>query len=305
MNKIITIILTFIVSQTAVGQYAYFAERGKIAFDKTTYTKARMRSTQQQMSQNFPNQFGGGGRMFDIENFPESTTEKFILEFDENSTLMYLDPEFKSEGSSTARGGNGGQARGAAGGGGARGATRGQIGVNIGGGRGGDFQVNVTPRIRPNNSQKILAQNIKKSTSEVQINLDDIYIITDSLLQITWRFTDEYRNIAGYECRRVNGATKDSLYVVAFYTDEIPLSAGPALINGLPGMILGLVIPEMHVQYWATKVDYTNDLVQNNWKDKKAKTIQLDDFVSSFGRFFQRGRDNNTSKRQVQEQLIY
>jgi hypothetical protein len=68
---------------------------------------------------------------------------------------------------------------------------------------------------------------------------------------------------------------------------------------------MGLAIPEMHIQYWATKVDYTNDTTPTDWKDKKANALTLDDFVKNFGRMFQRGRDSNTSTRQIQEQLIY
>lgn len=288
MNKIITIlVLSLLTAEITIAQNTYFATRGIISYDKITYTKARMRDMQQQMNQNLS---GRGGGSFNLDNVPESSTEKYVLEFDENSTLMFVDPATNETKNQT----QGMQMRGSrAGGGQMRGQNRGQ---------GGAISIR---NPRPDNSSKILSQNLKNSTTEVQVQVDDKYIITDSLNNITWRFSDEYRNIAGYECRRVNGATNDSLYLIAFYTDEIPLSAGPALTSGLPGMILGLVIPEMHIQYWATKVDYTNTLVKKDWKEKKAITINLDEFINSFGVYFQRGRDKNSSKRQVQEQLIY
>lgn len=80
--------------------------------------------------------------------------------------------------------------------------------------------------------------------------------IQDSLLQVKWKITNEYRQIAGYDCRRANGVTLDSVYVVAFYTDQIPLSAGPGAVHGLPGMILGLVVPEQHFNIYATEVKF-------------------------------------------------
>lgn len=299
MNKLILTIVSLLTYVAANAQYAYFATRGTIAYDKISYTKARMRDMQQQISQNNSNRMGMGGRMFDIENIEESSTEKYILEFDENSTLLYIDPKAQTNETSP-KGQN--QIR-------ANGGGRGQIRVDLSSASvapaGGSNKGAAGPRARPNNNSKIIYQNIKTQTAEVQIEIDDKYIITDTLNQITWRFSEEYRNIAGYECRRVNGSTKDSLYLIAFYTDEIPLAAGPALTYGLPGMILGLVIPEMHLQYWATKVDFTNEVVRKDWKDKKSKVVPIDDFVSSFGRFFQRGRDISSSKRQVQEQLIY
>lgn len=316
MNKYIYSIILFFIANSVFAQHAFFGNRGKLSFDKITFTKARMRDMQQKMSQSNPNGgFGGGGfggRMFDLDNMPESSTEKYILEFDEKSTLMYIDENADANsttdkntstrgvsmqgGNISARGGRGGNMGGGAiNPGGAPGGNR----PNQGGREGGGANT------RPNTKSKMIFQDLKNNTGEVQIQIDEKYILSDSLQNITWRFTDEYRTIAGFECRRVNGSTPDSLYLVAFYTDELPVSAGPALSSGLPGMILGLAIPEMHIQYWATKLEYTNELVSSSWKDKKSKTLTLDEFVKSFGRYFQRGRDNNSSKRQIQEQLIY
>lgn len=46
----------------------------------------------------------------------------------------------------------------------------------------------------------------------------------------------------------------DSVYVFAFYTDEITLTGGPVSVNGLPGLILGLTIPRLYTSYMATTV---------------------------------------------------
>ncbi|WP_300601940.1 GLPGLI family protein [Niabella sp.] len=80
------------------------------------------------------------------------------------------------------------------------------------------------------------------------------YNLEDSLKKINWKITNEYRTIAGYECRRANAVIRDSIYVVAFYTSEIHVSGGPESFNGLPGMILGLALPHDHVSWFATAV---------------------------------------------------
>lgn len=85
-------------------------------------------------------------------------------------------------------------------------------------------------------------------------------IIQDTLKKVSWKITDEYREIAGYNCRRANGITSDSTYVVGYYCNELPIDGGPESINGLPGLILGLVVPSQHVSYFATKVDVVNNL---------------------------------------------
>lgn len=100
-------------------------------------------------------------------------------------------------------------------------------------------------------------------------------IIQDTLKKIDWRITDEYREIAGYNCRRANGITKDSTYVIGYYCNELPVSGGPESINGLPGTILGLVIPSQHVSYFATKVELTNGLVLDKklFENQKVKKL--------------------------------
>ncbi|MEO7444794.1 MAG: GLPGLI family protein [Ferruginibacter sp.] len=78
--------------------------------------------------------------------------------------------------------------------------------------------------------------------------------IEDSIPKIQWKFSNENREIAGFNCRKATGIISDSVYVFAFYTDEIIISGGPCSINGLPGMILGLTIPRLYTSWIATKV---------------------------------------------------
>lgn len=81
------------------------------------------------------------------------------------------------------------------------------------------------------------------------------FLIDDSMRVIKWKITDETRNIAGFTCRRANAIIMDSIYVVAFYTDEIIPSGGPESFSGLPGMILGVAMPHEHLSWFATKVE--------------------------------------------------
>lgn len=81
------------------------------------------------------------------------------------------------------------------------------------------------------------------------------YRIEDSIPQLQWKLLGEYREIAGYNCRKASTIIMDSLYIIAFYTDEIPVSGGPESFSGLPGMILGIVVPRLNLTYFATKVE--------------------------------------------------
>lgn len=105
------------------------------------------------------------------------------------------------------------------------------------------------------NQLNIVFSDLKNGTSTVQKEFyERTYLVKDTIRKIKWKMTDETRIIAGYNCRRANALVLDSIYVVAFYTDEIHVSGGPESFNGLPGMILGVAVPHENVTWFATKV---------------------------------------------------
>jgi GLPGLI family protein len=84
---------------------------------------------------------------------------------------------------------------------------------------------------------------------------EEQYRIVDSLPFYTWKMDGELREIAGYTCRRATTILYDSLYVIAYFTEQIPVSYGPETFGGLPGMILGVVLPRLNYTFFATKVE--------------------------------------------------
>jgi GLPGLI family protein len=100
---------------------------------------------------------------------------------------------------------------------------------------------------------------------------EETFLVKDSTRKITWKITDETRVIAGYTCRRANALVLDTVYVVAFYTDQIPVSGGPESFSGLPGMILGVALPHENVTWFATKVTDNAVDPKNLMPPKKGK----------------------------------
>lgn len=92
---------------------------------------------------------------------------------------------------------------------------------------------------------------MRKNLSGTNLN------VADSIPVLKWRLTNENRIIAGFNCRKAITVIYDSVYVLAFYTDEIMISGGPCSLNGLPGMILGVTIPRLYTSWIATKVIIT------------------------------------------------
>jgi GLPGLI family protein len=83
---------------------------------------------------------------------------------------------------------------------------------------------------------------------------ETVYLVNDSLAKYEWKITGEVRDIAGFECKKAVTKICDSVVVVAFYTDQIPVQAGPENFNGLPGMILGIAVPRLATTIFATSL---------------------------------------------------
>lgn len=106
------------------------------------------------------------------------------------------------------------------------------------------------------------------------------YLMTDSTRKIIWKLTNDTREIAGYTCRRANGVMLDSIYIVAFYTGEIAVQGGPESFSGLPGMILGVVLPHDHVSWFATKIIEETIPMKNLQVPVKGKQVTFKELVS-------------------------
>lgn len=68
-----------------------------------------------------------------------------------------------------------------------------------------------------------------------------LYLIKDKSPKIKWKIENEIREVAGYLCMKAT--TVDTIKgqtIAAWFTDQIPVSAGPEGFGGLPGMILML-----------------------------------------------------------------
>lgn len=118
------------------------------------------------------------------------------------------------------------------------------------------------------------------------------FLIQDSMRRIQWKLTDETREIAGFACHRDNALIMDSIYVVAFYTDEIITPGGPESFAGLPGMVLGVSLPHQHITWFANKVEgvpVTKNQIQPPTKGKKCSKKDfrktLEDGLKDWGKY--------------------
>ncbi|WP_435353952.1 GLPGLI family protein [Emticicia sp. SJ17W-69] len=114
--------------------------------------------------------------------------------------------------------------------------------------------------------------------------------VEDSLKTMAWKFVDETKKIAGYDCKKAtyhNDETKQD--IVAWFTDALVCSSGPQNYWGLPGMILGVDINDGLQMITAQKVtltDVSKDLkVPTGGKKVTAKEFKKirDDYMKEMG----------------------
>ncbi|HLD52163.1 MAG TPA: GLPGLI family protein [Sediminibacterium sp.] len=126
---------------------------------------------------------------------------------------------------------------------------------------------------KPVDTDAIIQDLQNANTSAQKEIFENTYVIKDSIRNLEWKIADETREIAGFECRKAVTKICDSVYVVAFYTDQIPVSAGPESFGGLPGMILGLAVPRLYTTWFATKVELTEPTPADLNPKQKGKQV--------------------------------
>lgn len=126
------------------------------------------------------------------------------------------------------------------------------------------------------------------------VSIDDNYLISGDLKTIKWKlYPNDQRIIAGFNCRKASTVLFDSVYVFAYYTEEIPIAGGPMGLNGLPGMILGVTIPRLFTSWVATylKLDTPTDIkppTKGKKKNQEEINKALTDLSKSWGTRSQR-----------------
>jgi len=107
--------------------------------------------------------------------------------------------------------------------------------------------------------------NTKKYIHKKEL-LGKVFSIQDSIQTRKWTIVNETKRIGKYVCNKatltykVNDTTDAK--VVAWFTYQIPISNGPALYDGLPGLILQL--NDNNYTYLCTKIEFS-------MKEKKIK----------------------------------
>jgi GLPGLI family protein len=128
------------------------------------------------------------------------------------------------------------------------------------------------------NDDFIIMRNFEKNTLyEIQQMLGKKYIIEDSLHTLNWKILNEIKDVAGYICMKATAYDSvKSQNIVAWFSSDLPVSAGPERFSGLPGTILETNVDDDAIILTATKVNINKDQVLPTLPKKvKGKKINL------------------------------
>lgn len=95
-------------------------------------------------------------------------------------------------------------------------------------------------------------------------NQKELLIIDTALFK--WKLTEEFKTIGIYKCQKAI-ITQSTNIISAWFTDEIPVNAGPSYIYGLPGLIVEYVNPEKHVCYKIAKISSVTITSKNKFRE--------------------------------------
>jgi GLPGLI family protein len=147
---------------------------------------------------------------------------------------------------------------------------------------------------KPENDANVVYKNLDSNILIMSKSLFETkMLLQDSLPTATWKITNEYRKIANYNCRKATTIIMDSLYIIAYYTDAITTTSGPETVNGLPGMILGVVVPRLHTNIFATSVEANTNITDKIVKPTKGTAMNFkkaEEMISKIGKNWS---DNN------------
>lgn len=110
-------------------------------------------------------------------------------------------------------------------------------------------------RIGGPSDNAVMYRNYSNQKFLEQTELDDKdYIIDDTIQPQAWKMSDETKTILNHVCKKATMKTERGNDVTAWYTEDIPVPAGPDMFGGLPGVVLLVDVNNGDMVYTALEI---------------------------------------------------
>lgn len=94
--------------------------------------------------------------------------------------------------------------------------------------------------------------------TEIRELMGRTFIIRESVPTYEWKLVAEQSEFLGYMVQKATAVVQDSTTIEAWFTPQIPVSAGPGGFSGLPGLILVVSVNRGEELYSAVEVDLSD-----------------------------------------------
>ncbi|WP_412850641.1 GLPGLI family protein [Chryseobacterium sp. PMSZPI] len=109
------------------------------------------------------------------------------------------------------------------------------------------------------------------------------FFVYDKVPKPDWKLEEDHiKTIAGYKCIKATGIFRGSK-IVAYFTRDLPYSAGPFKFYGLPGLILDIRAENKDYNIWKAELVDVDDKTTVAFKPQflKKEKISLKDYVAA------------------------
>lgn len=112
----------------------------------------------------------------------------------------------------------------------------------------------------------------------------DYAMIPRKLVSFDYKIVNEYKDILGYNCQKATLEYDERSYVI-WFTTELPISDGPWILQGLPGLILQAKTTDGFHEFIATSIKKTKNFDEVNfifpYKYITSLSMYQDDYIKS------------------------
>lgn len=123
--------------------------------------------------------------------------------------------------------------------------------------------------------EKMHFKDFEKKISYNEKFYDEKICVIDSLNFQNWSLTEETEVLLGYFCKKAT-FQRNGVEFSAWYTEEIPISDGPFLYSGLPGLILK--VSSKYLEIIAYDIKIINDAINISLPPITGKSFTKDEF---------------------------
>ncbi len=140
-----------------------------------------------------------------------------------------------------------------------------------------------TPKIvDAGNSSTLIIDRAKNTIRQNLLHQGKPIIIDDVTVNLEWQLLNDVKTIKTFNCNKAIVNFRGRTFV-AWYTLDIPISAGPWKLHGLPGLILEATDTETLYTWYATEIIYPveENLVLPDFDYSEFDLISMREYIQS------------------------